>query len=200
MTNEAFDEAYSKAQTGDFFAVIVTPEGDQLTDMLGDTIQAMSGYVAHIGQITDKATNQAFEAHPPKLSYTNMLDYRGRKGVELYFMRLHNITDMQITMMLAKCKELNGTPYNIGLIADLAARYSWFDVPIIGYFIRKANQYKPMPNPLDLKKGIVCSTTATIVARACTPFLQEYKDPQTITPSIFFEADELDIVDRCMDN
>ena len=59
-----------------------------------------------------------------------------------------------------------------------------------------------MPNPLDLKgAGIVCSTAASIVARSVKPdFLAEFKDPQTITPSIFFDADELDIVARCVEN
>ena len=59
-----------------------------------------------------------------------------------------------------------------------------------------------MPNKLDLKgAGIVCSTAASIVARSVRPeFLIEFKDVQTITPSIFFDADELDIISRCVEN
>lgn len=202
MTNEIFDEALKNVQNGDWLAVRITTGAKTLADFLGVNIENLTGPWAHIEQVIDKDNDITFTAQPPKLCYNKLSRYRGQPGVELEFLRLKNVTLAQVETMKAKCKELEGVPYNIGLDADLGARYSTYSIPIIGYFIRKYHIHDAMPHPLDLKNaGIVCSTTGAIVARSvCPEFLIEFPDVQTITPSIFEDADETDIVARCSEN
>ena len=202
MTNEMFDEALKNVQNGDWLAVHITEDAKNVADFLGVNIQNLSGDFAHIEQIIDKDKDITFTAQPPKLCYEKLSRYRGQPGVEIYFLRLIGVTPEQVSAMAVTAKGLIGVNYNIGLDADLAARYSTYQIPILGYFIRKFHYKDPMPNKLDLKgAGIVCSSAASIVARSVRPeFLAEFKDVQTITPSIFFDADELDIVARCVEN
>ena len=202
MTNESFDEAMKYVQNGDWLAVQIDENAKTVADFLGINIQNFSGPFAHIEQVIDKDKDITFTAQPPKLCYEKLSRYRGQPGVELYFLRLIGVTPEQVATMAVMAKSLEGVRYNIGLDADLLARYSTYQIPILGYFIRKFHYKDPMPNKLDLKgAGIVCSTAASIVARSVRPeFLAEFKDVQTITPSIFFDADELDIVARCVEN
>jgi hypothetical protein len=200
MTNEDFDRAYADAKDGDFFSIEVAADKTTPKDLIGVLIENFAGDKAHIGLLFKKADNKTIEAWPPKIGFADILNYRGREGVSIFFYRLYNQTDIQTQQILSEAVTWLGEPYNLKIIAQQLWRKTICGLPVIGFLFNKFLPKLPMWFAGDPRKdGMDCSGVSTLIIRkACPGFLKDIPDARAVTPDQFSNAPEiLDVSRAC---
>jgi len=202
MTKNDFDEAYAKAQDGDFYAISISDEGslkDEFGQLAGVLIQFGTGGKAHMGYLRAKEADMGIESIDKGTVPTNPIDlYRGKKSVGITFYRLKDLTPEKLELMNAEADKIVAEqhPYAWGNIGQLSFRAILCKVPLVGFFL---NEFLWTVPYFDNSKDLFCSEVTTMIARKADPtFREKFKQPNMVTPTRFCASSRLEIVSEAV--
>jgi len=202
MTEKDFDEAYARAENGDFFSIDISDEGslkDDFGQLAGVLIQFGTGGYAHIGYVREKDIDMSVEAIDKGTVPTNIVKaYRGKSSVGITFWRLKDMTPEKLKIMNDTCDTIVGQkhPYAWGNVLRLGGRALLCKIPLLGWFINKF--VWKIPYIGDDGKDLFCSEVATIIARSADKEFRKDYQPNEVTPTMFCESSHLIQVSRAV--
>ena len=198
MTNEDFDKALAVTLNGDFFAISVSDEADLGKELAGQLIQFGTGAYAHIGVIREKDINMSVESVSQGTIATDILSYRGRKGLGITFWRLNAINDSNRQIMMDYIDKIVGEkhPYDWSVILRMTGRSLLGKIPVVGFFITKF--FSKLKFWGDTPKELFCSEVCTMMARTIEPDFRKGFEANQVTPTLFCESSKIAMVSRAV--